>query len=220
MAKRLRTDRKAETAEQSHMDVVKVRPIRKIRVRLQIKGTSPLIQHQWSQKAKEMIRSKQAGKKTKDREVRDPQREGEEAAYRTADGKYGIPVAALKAAIVEAAHKDIGFEKTLVKKAVFILCEDPNAILEMECEQPTVKEDAVRVGGGSADLRYRPYFSPGWTVEATFEIDAELLTTSDLVALLDRAGFGVGLCEMRPEKGGDKGRFQVDSSFPIQERAV
>ena len=207
-------------SEQPPEGVVKVRPIRKMHVTLRIKGTSQLIQHQWSEKAKAMMRSKHAGKKTKDREVRDPQREGEEAAYRTQDGKYGIPMAALKLAILSASHKDIGFEKTLVRKAVFILCKDANLVLEMECEEPTIKEDPVRVGQGSADLRYRPYFAPGWTLEVTFEIDAELVSTSDLVNLLDRAGFGVGIGEWRPEKNGDNGRFQVDSSFPIQERAA
>ena len=72
----------------------------------------------------------------------------------------------------------------------------------------------VRVGIGSTDLRYRPYFYD-WSCEISFEIDSELLTVGDLTALVDRAGFGVGILEMRPECGKDFGRFRVDTSFGV-----
>lgn len=199
--------------------MVTLRPIKKRVITLTIRGTSPLIQHQWSEKAKEMMRLKHQGKKTKDRDVREPQKEGEQAAYRTTQGKFGIPLTALKSALIGAAHKDLGIEKTLVRKAVFIPCKDDGGILEMDCDEPIIKEDPVRVGQGSADLRYRPYYLR-WAVLVTFEIDAELLTTEDLCNLVDRAGFGVGIGEWRPEKGGEYGRFEVDRTRSVGEVAA
>lgn len=190
---------------------VKIKPVNTKRAVLKIEGLSPLIQHNWSEKALQEMRDKHAGKKSKDRSMREPEQEFEAAAYKTAQGNPGIPVSALKAAIIGAAHKDLGVEKTLVRKALFIPCDDPNGILEMECSEPLMREDYVRVGQGSTDLRYRPEFRE-WSVEFIVEHDADLLTLNDIANLISRAGFGVGIGEMRPERGGEHGRFQVASS--------
>lgn len=98
-------------------------------------------------------------------------------------------------------------EKTLVRKGIFVLCEDVTAvIIPMTYSSIRVREDMVRVGPGSADLRYRPEFV-GWKFSAEIEYD-ELLKVDDIVVLINRAGFGVGIGEWRPEKGGDMGRFR------------
>ena len=195
-------------------DSVKLAPIKRQQVKMRIVGISPLIQHQWGEKALEMMRDKHAGKKTKNRDVRDPHAEGMAAMYVTDDGVPGVPAMAIKTAIITAAHKDIGVEKTLVRKSLFIVTSDSKRILPMDCDEPEIKEDTVRVGQGSADLRYRPYFHR-WAVDIVWEIDAELLQINDLLNLIDRAGFGVGIGEWRPEKGGEYGRFQVDRTHPV-----
>jgi hypothetical protein len=200
-------------------EAVKLPPIQKMRVRLKITGTSPLIQHAWAEKAKAMIRDKHAGKKTKTRDIRDPQKEGEDAAYYTQDGKYGVPAMAIKSALIGAAHKDIGVEKTVVKKALFIECQDRNNVLVMDCDEPEIREDMVRVGMGGTDLRYRPYYFR-WSVELVFLLDAGWLQVADLCNLVDRAGFGVGIGEWRPEKGGDFGRFELDRTSPVETEVV
>ena len=192
-----------------------LKPILQERVQFTIVGTSPMIQHKWSQKAIDMILEKKTqGKKTRDRDRSIPEEEADAAAYKTVTGKHGIPVTALKAAIIGAAHKDIGIEKTLVRKALFIECPDANGVLPMKCDKPTTRTDPVRVGQGSADLRFRPMFV-NWSVRISAVIDAELLQLQDVMVLVDRAGFGVGICEWRPEKGGEYGRFKVDRSQDI-----
>ena len=169
-----------------------------------IEGISPMIQHQWSDKAKQQMRDKKGGKKTKDRKACDPSAEAEAATYRTADGGYGVPVTAIKSAIVTAAHKDIGIEKTLVRKSLFIQCDDPGGILSMVCSEPKLREDWVRYGMSTTDLTYRPEFKE-WEITFTVEYNADNLTPSDIVNLVDLAGFGVGIMEWRPEKGGELG---------------
>ena len=197
-----------EKKTESKNDVVLLKPMNTQRLLVQIEGTSPLIQHKWSEKALRQMREKQGGRKTKNREVRDPESEAVAATYFTNHGDYGLPVTALKKSIIGAAHKDIGIEKTLVRKAIFIICDDKNDCLPMQCDEPIVREDTVRVGAGSADLRYRPEFRK-WAIDFEIEIDADLLQPSDVFNLIDRAGFGVGVGEWRPEKGGDNGRFRV-----------
>jgi hypothetical protein len=193
---------------------INIKPIQQKRMTVRIVGTSPLQQHQWDEKAKRMMREKQAGKKSKEREVRDPQAEFEAATYRTEKGKYGFPGMALKRAIIAAAHKDLGIEKTMVRKALFLHIPDPGGIIEMDCKPPRMREDMMRVGMGSVDLRYRPEFEQ-WAATVDIEFDSELLTDQDVITLIDRAGFGVGIGEGRPEVGRDFGRFKVDADFGV-----
>lgn len=190
-------------------------PINKGRVLIKIVGDMPLVQHKWSEKAKRMMREKHAGKKTKNRDVRDPDQEAKDATYFTQDGKYGMNAMAIKAAIINAAHKDIGIEKTLVRKSVFLEVDDMDGVLPLvDFSEPKIQEDVVRVGQGSTDLRYRPYFYE-WAIEIVFQVDLELIQLEDLITLVDRAGFGVGIGEMRPEKGGEYGRFHVDEESVV-----
>ena len=186
---------------------VHLKPINVKFMQVTIEGRSPLIQHKWSEKALRQMREKGEGKKTKNREPRNPEKEAHDATYFTADGKNGLPILAVKSAIIEAAHKDLGVEKTLVRKAIF-LTGDAMLMVPLECDEPIVREDCVRVGNGAADLRYRPQFNR-WSAEVSIEYDADLLQPQDIVNLIDRAGFGVGVGDWRPEKNGDMGRFRV-----------
>lgn len=195
--------------------VALLKQIEQMRITLRIVGTSPLVAHKWSEKAIRMMQEKHAGKKTKEREKRDPHEEYEAAMYKTADGKHAIPGMALKRALISAAHKDIGIEKTLVRKAVFIPIKDANGYIPMDKHsKPYMRTDMMRVGIGSTDLRYRPQYDE-WSVIVAFEIDSSLLTPNDLINLINRAGFGIGILEGRPEVGRDFGRFKVDEKYGV-----
>jgi len=191
-------------------------------VTVRLVGITPLILHKWDEKAKQMMRDKQqSGRKVKERALRDPEAEGEAACYRSEDGRCGVPAMAVKSAIVDAAHNDMGFPKTLVRKALFIFPPGRNVVISLEnCDDYNSKkkkkgldyvleEDMVTVGG-SADFRYRPYFYD-WAVTTKWELDIDLLQLEDFLILVERAGYGVGLCEWRPQKGGEYGRFRIDT---------
>jgi hypothetical protein len=205
----------AEDVAVGEYKTVRLKTIRKGRYRVTIRSISRAVFHKWSEKAKREMREKQQqGKKTKERELRNPEAEVKAATYYTSGGHVGISAMALKSAIISAAHKDIGFEKTLLRKAFFIICDDLHGVIPIEAPEPVLREDMVRVGAGSADLRYRPEFAR-WSCEFEFELDEELVQIGDILNLIDRAGFGVGIGEMRPEKGGDFGRFEVDRSVGV-----
>jgi len=189
--------------------------IEKKYLKFTITGTSPLIQHRWSEKAKREMRDKHAGKKTKTRTARNPEQEFQDACYLDDDDNYGIPLMAFKNALITAAHKDIGIEKTLVRKAIFLHTSDSNLIQEIDCIDPVMREDMVRVGAGSADMRYRPEFRK-WSANIAIEFDSVLLNVKDIVNLVNRAGFGVGIGEWRPEKNGEYGRFEIDQNCPVE----
>lgn len=198
---------------------VEIQPLAYRGLSFRIVGVSPLVQHQWAEKALRQMREKHAGKKTKTRDVRDPQEEADAATYKDAKGRPGIPAIAFKSSLITAAHKDLGIEKTLVRKAIFTGCADPQEVLPIEFERVEAREDLVRVGAGSADLRYRPYFF-GWTCTMSLQFEPTLIQVNDLLTLIDRAGLTVGIGEWRPEKGGEYGRFKVDEAFPVSESAT
>jgi len=181
-----------------------------------IKGTSPMIQHAWSEKGLRQMRMTAQERKKEPKTGRDPEGEANAATYRTDAGEYGVSILAFKGSLISAAHKDFGLEKTLLRKALFVPCRDSKNIVPMDCSDPVIREDIVKVGMNSTDLRYRPEFDT-WSVKITVQLDTELITIEDVIKLTNRAGFSIGIGEWRPEKGGEYGRFQVDITKPIEE---
>lgn len=180
-----------------------------------IVGTSPLIQHAWSEKGLEMMRMTAAERRKREKAKRDPEAEAAASTYYTKDGDYGIPLLAFKAACIGACHKDQGLEKTTFRKSFFVAPGGVDPIARMECDEPIIREDIVRVGQGATDLRYRPQFN-NWRVNIICEVDSDLLSPEDIVKIVNRAGFSVGIGEWRPEKGGEFGRFAFDDSASLE----
>lgn len=185
-------------------------------IRVPIIGTTPLIVHRFSQKAKQQMLDAMQGKKTP-KQPKDPQADYEASLYRLTDGSYGFPTIAFKAATVGAARfygKDVtlvGLRQTLFFRG--LPGEDGQQLTPIVGE-PVMREDAVRVGQGS-DLRYRAMF-PVWTalLEVTYVQSA--LTRSSVLSLIDAGGMGVGVGEWRPEKRGDFGTYSIDEKREIE----
>jgi hypothetical protein len=170
-------------------------------LRVTLKGISPLIMHNWSEKARKEIRDKHAKAAKAGREIRKPAEECEAATYRMDNGDYGFPSVAFKAAaIFWAKTQKLGSD---VKRGIHIYGE-----LSPITGEPIMREDTVRVGMGGTDLRYRPEFKE-WTAVLSLDVDADLLSTDQVVNLLNRGGFAAGVGDWRPERGGTNGRFEV-----------
>ncbi len=74
-----------------------------------------------------------------------------------------------------------------------------------------MREDMVRIGMGTADIRYRGQFWP-WYVIITVRHNANVLSAGQIMNLFNTAGFGVGVGEWRSEKDGQHGMFHVATS--------
>ncbi len=195
---------------------VEIQRLRKSEHKVAIVGQSMLVTHKWSQKAIKQIRDKKAGSRSRIREVCVPEEEFEAATYKLEDGTFGVPTMSVKCAVISAAHKDLGVTKIAIRQGLFLFddgydIDEGKGLLRIHDSERVMREDLVRVVGGAPDLRYRPSWAPGWRLELRMLIDEDKLTATSVINLLERAGFGVGLCEGRPEKsGGEWGRFQVE----------
>ena len=179
-----------------------------------ISHRSPLIMHAWDPKMRAQLAKSKTNRDKGGHRDKDPEAEAQACLYLTEDGGYGFPLLAFKSALISAAHKDIGLEKTAVRKA-FFLPSVPNMTVPLIADDYVIREDLVRIGQGAPDIRYRPEFTE-WRVELTGTIDLDLLSLKSFAALVERAGFGVGVCEWRPEKGGEYGRFRLDPNVPFR----
>lgn len=186
-------------------------------LQVKLEGTSPLITHAWSEKARRMMLDKQMGKASKGKEKKDPQAEYEAAFHRLADGRPGFPILAFKAAAVTAVTS-LGKEITKVAaRQAFHLLPDAEGgdlapIHYPDDVPPQMREDMVRIGMGTSDIRFRPEFRR-WGVVLRIQFNRRAFTAEQIINLLNLGGFAVGVGEHRPECDGDKGRFAVVNNF-------
>ena len=173
-------------------------------IRIRLEGTSSLITHAWSEKAKRMMRDKQMGKATAGKETKDPEKEMEDAIYRTPCGKPGVPAISFKnAAVTACTSLGKAITKVAARQAFHVLGD----IIAIEGDYYP-REDMVRVGMGTADIRYRPCWDK-WAVEIDVRFNARVISAEQVVNLFNVAGFAVGICEWRPECSGQMGCFKV-----------
>ena len=172
-----------------------------------IVGTSSMIQHKFSEKAKREMLEKQLKKAAKAKDARNPQAEYENSLYRDQDGDVAFPALAIKQAVVAAARNVDGLPMTILRGALFIK-GDQDGLLKVKHRELRMREDVVRLNGSSADLRYRGELLD-WSIDLPIEYNADVLSAEQVLSLLQIAGFACGLGEWRPEKNGDKGTFTV-----------
>lgn len=188
-------------------------------------GTSPLIVHAWSQKAKQEILDKQMKKATKAKTAKNPVADVVDSLYwlvgkpdkpyddlteedfATAiqnGARFGFPSTAFKAAAVAAAYR-AGITKNMVMM---------NGALHIDGEYteihgvPTPREDMVKIAMGTADIRYRGEFKE-WSADILIKYNAGVLSKEQVVNAINLGGFACGIGEWRPERGGENGMFKV-----------
>ena len=193
------------------------------RATITIVGDSPLIVHKWSEKAKKEILDKQMKKaKTKGHDAKDPvadfihslywldgePKELNEAGFADAvqhGARFGFPATAIKAAAVSAGYRS-GVTKDKVSMYGAFHIDGEYIVIE---GVPEMREDMVRVGMGTADIRYRGEFKD-WRSTFAVKYNASAISLEQLVNLFNLGGFACDVGEWRTEKGGAFGMFHVE----------
>lgn len=173
------------------------------RLQITLEGDAALICHRWSEKAKKEMLDKHMKKPKQAKAAKDPEKEFEDSLYPYPGGGYGFPCVAFKAAAVDACSHIDGITKVEARGAFHIDGE----LLKIDGE-PKIREDMVRVGMGTADIRYRGEFNP-WSVDVPIRYNAGVLSDEQIIHLFEIAGFGIGVGEWRPQRDGMFGLFHV-----------
>jgi hypothetical protein len=160
---------------------------------------------------------KQAKKAKKAKEQRDPEAEFLAARYLDGEGRECAPITAVKKAFVTAATAMDGLTKVALRQALFISPTVAPASMLVPIETTggapatgVMREDAVTIGINTRGLTYRPAYDD-WQLRVTVEYNSRLISEEQLLELAESAGWGVGICEGRPERASALGwgRFSV-----------
>lgn len=152
--------------------------------------------------------------------------------------RFGFPLTGIKQAAISAAFR-MGWskDKASLRGAFFIkpefdgyyagdlvISEDrksiqivpnvihPEPMVQIHAESVTMREDMVRVGMGSADIRYRGQFN-NWYADLTIVYNENGDKSLDeIVTIMNAGGYVCGLGEWRPEKDGQYGMYHIDTN--------
>ena len=221
-------------ATKKNTEVVEIRPLEIKRVPVHIEGDTPLIMHAWSDKAKQMMLDAQMGKaKGKQKPKKSPAEDFIESMYwlegkpEIADSmseeekmaafcaaiengaRFGFPVTAFKQSAISAAYR-LGWSKDKVSlRGAFFIESDADGMIEIKSAPPIMREDMVRVGMGTADIRYRGQFN-NWSADLVISYNANgPYSLETIINILNAGGYTNGVGEWRPEKDGQYGTFHV-----------
>lgn len=220
-------------------EVITIAPIEKVSTEITIVGETPLIVHAWSEKAKkEMLEAQQGKSKGKKKVFKNPvadfirsmywlngtmpeipddatEEECEELFNEAiAKGaKFGFPASAIKKAAVSAAYRlGVTKDKVSANGQFFLTGIDNPEFVEIETDEPPVmREDMVKIGMGTADIRYRGEFR-NWKCKCRITyLKNGSFSLENIISMINYGGFACGLGEWRTEKGGMSGAFRVET---------
>lgn len=191
---------------------IDIKPLQLQRVTLNIRGTSPLITHRFSEKAKKQMRDKTQMKAKQKKDAQDPVQEFLDATYfisRNPD-RYGVSALGFYAAALDAALA-MDAKKSEMRRAFTVQPDAFTAdgpLVEVHTpEPPVMREDPVKVGMTTM-LRYRPEFRE-WSCKLRVVFDARQVSAEQIVNVFNQAGFSTGIAEWRQQKEGIYGSFEV-----------
>lgn len=213
--------------KKANTEVIEIRPIEIKKVTVRIVGDTPLIMHAWSEKAKRMMLEAQMGvAKGKKKEAKNPvddfirsmywltqmPEDGTMESFEEAianGARFGFPVTAFKQAAISAAYRMGWAKDKMSMRGAFFIDSDENGMIEIHSDTPEMREDMVKVGMGTADIRYRGEFK-NWYADLTISYNANgQYSLENIVNIINAGGYVCGVGEWRPERDGQYGMFHV-----------
>ena len=152
--------------------------------------------------------------------------------------RFGFPATAFKQCAINAAYR-LGWAKDKVSlRPAFQIIADaqgyyggelvinqtaekidiiPNQfklydMCEIISDPPVMREDMVRVGMGTPDIRYRGEFQ-NWSINLTIQYNKNgQYSASDILNIIQAGGYACGIGEWRVEKDGMNGSYHIETN--------
>lgn len=192
------------------------------RIIIKIVGTSPLIMHRFSFKARQELLSPSPKKNTAERAStlkHNPPVEFRECLYRNRDPKapalFHLPNGTIHGSLASAALDIPGATKASIERLTRVignvdLFGVPKLFMAM-----VRSSDMAR----TPDVRTRPIFEK-WACSVEIEYKTDPLTDNQILNLLSAAGFLVGVGDWRRQKGGDFGAYRVCNANDAEHKEI
>ena len=210
-----------------NVETIEIKPIEIQKTTIRVVGDTPLIMHAWSEKAKREILDKQMKKtKASAKQAKSPvedfirsmywlegfpeemSEDGFEEAIRNGS-RFGFPVTAFKQAAISAAYRMGWTKDKMSMRGAFFIDGDENQMVEIFSDVPVIREDMVKVGMGTADIRFRGEFR-NWYAELTISYNKNgQYSLEQIINIINAGGYVCGIGEWRPERDGQYGMFHV-----------
>lgn len=213
--------------KKANTEIVEIKPIEIKTVKIRLVGDTPLIMHAWSEKAKrEMLEKQMKVTKTKARDAKNPMEDFIRSMYWLSDmpsemtwdgfenavksgARFGFPVTAFKQAAISAAYRMGWAKDKMSMRGAFFINGGTEQMVEIHSDAPVMREDMVKVGMGTADIRYRGEFR-NWYADIEISFNANgAYTVEQIINIINAGGYACGVGEWRPERDGQYGMFHV-----------
>lgn len=176
-----------------------------IQLAVRITFDSPVLMHRWTQKAITQMLGKMTGRE-QPRPPKDLTEECDNSWYRNTKGEPAIPCRIIKAAIIEGAIGTGGVvSKAELKRSLRVVGHTAPIHLSRAIEQ----DIKIAKNNGSVDLRGRSTAAEGSYIDVVLQFP-QTLSVDKVMSAIDAAGAQIGICDWRPDTGGEYGTFHVD----------
>ena len=205
---------------------VELKPLEIKEITITIEGDTPLIVNNFNEKTKQQMLDTQMKKaKSEAREPKNPVEnfmrslnwltdmpneftlEAFDEALKNG-AKFGFPATGVKKSAVSGAFRNkMAKDKVSLYGAFHI----PLEYIEIKYKKINMREDMVRVGMGTPDIRHRAEFE-GWSMTFPIKYVENTYSLEQIINFFNIGGFGVGIGESRIEKGGTNGSYHVKAN--------
>jgi hypothetical protein len=201
---------------------IMIKPPRIATAKIKIKGTAPYLQNKFSSENKQKMEAKQkeGSSQARTRRAKPPkdfQKIYESSMHVSQEGWHGIPASGLRQAMIDACRLT-EMDMIRAKMCLRIVAdgldrENLEPLVRITKGAPEMHIDRVKIGINQTDLAVRALFRE-WEATITVQWDDDIFKATDIVNLIARAGWQVGVGAGRPlsknSGGTGKGTFEVE----------
>lgn len=198
-----------------------------------ISGDSPLLVHNFGEKARKEVLDIFQNKK-KDKKSKDPQKEYLETLYHVNEAQVpevetpgmlsvngpsstGFPVNGFKKGIYQAARLYHNFKMTEAKQSFYVqgvaTDSDPQSLVLIYGDHQ-IHEAVARVKNGGTDLRYRAMYL-SWKAWLDVTVVTSMIDPESFFEMVDIGGATMGVGDWRPQRDGTFGTYSI-SGMPVE----